>query len=310
VPDEPADSADPTVPVAPVEQAAARKAPGTTPPVKRPPVATPVKAPAKKAPAKKAAAKKAPATTPVKRTVKKVVVSDVGGRPATTPWPVAQRPVPPKTPRAPAVPSVVPADRAVEPARARDGVARFLVTVAVLLLAAAAGLGAAAFVEHRDSTYRSSVVVRLDPGPAPALATGQTLSAGGTTYLRLAATHEFTVTAATRAGLATSDVQGDVQTHQRAPRQIELDVFAKTGKEAQALATGAGDAFIDLVNLNEAATQTSAGDRLLAAVVAPPEAVSKTAPKDRDAWIAGGLAAGVVLVLAGVTALLTRTRRA
>jgi hypothetical protein len=309
VPDEPADSADPTVPVAPVEQAPARKAPGTTPPVKRPPVATPVKAPAKKAPAKKAAAKKAPAKTPVKRTVKKVAVPDVGGRPATTPWPVAQRPVPPKTPRAAAVPPVVPADP-VEPARERDGVARFLVTVAVLLLAAAAGLGAAAFVEHRDSTYRSSVVVRLDPGPAPVLATGQTLSAGGTTYLRLAATHEFTLNAATRAGLAISDVQGDVQTYQRAPRQIELDVFAKTGKEAQALATGAGDAFIDLVNLNEAATQTSAGDRLLAAVVAPPEGVSKTAPKDRDAWIAGGLAAGAVLVLAGVTALLRRTRRA
>jgi hypothetical protein len=305
VPDEPADSADPTVPVTPAEQA-----PATTPPVATPVKAPAKKAPAKKAPVKKAVANKAPAKTPVKRTVKKVAVPDVGGRPATTPWPVAQRPVPPKTPRAAAVPPVVPADPVPEPARERDGVTRFLVTVAVLVLAAAAGLGTAAFVEHRDRTYRASVVVRLDPGPAPVLATDQTLSAGGTTYLRLAATHEFTLSAATRAGLATSVVKGDVQTHQRAPRQIELDAFAKTGKEAEALATGAGDAFIELVNLNEAATQTSAGDRLLAAVVAPPEGVSKTAPKDRDAWIAGGLAAGVVLVLAGVTALLRRIRRA
>ncbi|MCU1622019.1 MAG: hypothetical protein JWL79_864 [Frankiales bacterium] len=303
MPDEPEDSADPTAPVAPTEQAPA-------PAVKRPPVAAPVKAPAKKAPAKPAAAKKAPAKTPVKRTVKKVAVPDQGGRPATTPWPVAQRPVPPKTPRAATVPSLAPAPPAVEPGRERDGVARFLVAVAVLLLAAAAGLGAAAFVEHRDTAYRASVVVRLDPGPAPALATDQTLSAGGTTYLRLAATHEFTLNAAMHAGLATSVVKGDVQTHQRAPRQIELDAFAKTGKEAEELATGAGDAFIELVNLNEAVTQTSAGDRLLAAVVTPPGGVSKTAPKDRNAWIAGGLAAGAVVVLAGLALLLRRTRRA
>ena len=266
---------------------------------------------AKKTAARKATAKKVPA--------KKVAVSDLGAKPAAGPWPVSQAPrparqVPPTRPAAvPAPPTTVLAAPAPEPVvpvqRESDGVVRFLVLLAVLLLAAAAGMGAAAFVEHRDSTYKASTVVRLDAGPDPTLPIEDTVAQGMTTYTAAASAHSFTATAEQRAGVAASAVQGDVQAAQRAPRQITLTVLASTSAEATKLATGAGDAFVELVNLQEAVNQASAGDRLAAVVVGPEDGVVKTAPKARDAWIAALLAAGAVLVLAGVAALLRLTRR-
>ncbi|MFN2538558.1 MAG: hypothetical protein ABR549_10465 [Mycobacteriales bacterium] len=273
------------------------------------PLATPVKkAPAKKAPAKKAA--KAPAT---KRTPpKKVAVPDLGSTPAT-PWPVSQAPLPlPAEPRPAAVPPPVPAVVATEttvPAREGDGLLRFLVMLAVLLLAAAAGLGAAAFVEHRDTSYRAVLVVQLTPGPDPAGSVEDAIAQGVTRYVSQASAPTFTETAARRADVAGSDVKGDVMAKQRGTDQVELEVRASTAAQAKTLAAGAGDALVELVNLDQVVSQPSAGDRLSAAVIGEPERIGKAAPKDRDAWIAGALAAGAVLVLAAVAAVLRVSRR-
>jgi hypothetical protein len=190
-----------------------------------------------------------------------------------------------------------------------DRVLRFLVALAVLLVAVAAALAAAALVEHRDGSYRAKAVVQLTPGPDPANAVEDAVTQGLTTYASRASSHEFTVTAATRGEVATSAVTGDVVGKQRGTDRIELDVLAATPTEARALATGAGDALVELVNEDQAVSQPSAGDRLAASVVAGPQKVAKESPKDRDAWIAGALAAGAVLVLSGVAAVLRLARR-
>ena len=76
--------------------------------------------------------------------------------PAPAPEPVAA-----PAPASAAEPAPVP------PGRGGDAVARFLVSLAVLLLAVAAGLAAAAAVEHRDTRYRAESLVRLEPGVQP-----------------------------------------------------------------------------------------------------------------------------------------------
>jgi hypothetical protein len=303
-----------------LDEATPAKPPAKKAPRKAVQTATPAKAPAKRAAAKKAAAtspaKKAAAKAPAKRAPAKKSARAA----RDTPWPVSDTPVPtpPAAARQPARPrpelsAAVPVAAAPAPAaappRQRDGVVKFLVVVTVLLLAAAAGLAAAAYVEHRDRTYRADTVVRLDSGAQPTLPVEETLSAGVTKYIALGSAHDFTLTAAQRAELSTSALQGDIAGKQRAPRQIELDVFADTAQHATALAAAAGDALVEAVNLQEAVDQTSAGDRLGAAVVVPSERVTKTAPKDSTAWIAGALAAGGVLVLGGLGAALRATRR-
>ncbi|MCU1602734.1 MAG: hypothetical protein JWO22_3443, partial [Frankiales bacterium] len=278
-----------------------------------PAAAATAKASAKRAPATRVPATRIPAKRAPAKAVKKVPVSDLGGSATPGPWPVSQAPSAARSAvvvPVPAAPASLAAEPVATPApRESDGLVRFLVLLAVLLLAAAAGMGAAAFVEHRDSTFKASTVVRLDAGPDPALPIEDTLSQGVTTYVAAASDHAFTLTSEQRAGVAPAAVQGDVQAVQRAPRQITLSVLAKTSGEARALATGAGDAFVELVNLQETVNQASAGDRLAAVVVGPQDGVVKTAPKARDAWIAALLAAGAVLVLAGVGTLLRLTRR-
>ena len=293
-----------------------------------PKTATPKKAPAKKAPAKAPAAKKAPAKTATSATApkkapaaKKALAkrpSLADSAPATTPWPVRPPAVPPAPPSRPAAvpppPTPAPAAPVVAaPPRApreRDGVVRFLVALAVLLLAAAAGLGAAALVEHRDSTYKAGTVVRLAPGPDPTAPIDQTIATGVSKYADLAATHAFTLNAAQRAGLTGSALQGDVQAAQSGTDSVALTVFASTSKQARALAAAAGDGLVEAVNIQETVDQPSAGDRLAAAVVGDPSPASKTAPKTSSAWIAALLAGGAVLVLAGLGAVLRFNRRA
>lgn len=277
-------------------------------------------APVKKAPVKRAAAKKvAPAKTPAAaRPVKKAPAkrpSLAAATPAATPWPVRETLTPPAAPTrpaavpAPSVPAPAPATPLAAPPRERDGLVRALVVLAVLLLAVAAGLGAAALVEHRDSSYRAGVVVKLSPGPDPQAPIEDSLSAGVTKYAGLAASHAFTVNAAQRAGVASSDVQGDVQAAPSGSDAVSLTVKASSAAATRKLAQGAGDALVEAVNLQEAADQTSAGDRLSAAVDATPPSATKTAPKARDAWVAGLLGAGAVLVLAGVGAVVRSGRR-
>ena len=292
----------------PVEEDGAADAPVSEPDVAEAPVK---KAPAKKTAAKRAPAKKAPAK---KAPVKRPTLAQ--STPASTPWPVraaAPAPPPAAVPRPAAVPPPPPARPAAEapvaPVRQRDGVVRLLVTLAVLLLAVAAALGAAALVEHRDATYQSRTAVRLDPGPDPTLPIAETVQAGLTKYADLAGSSAFALDAARRAGIPASSLKGDLAAAPSGTDTVELTVQASSASRARALATGAGDALVEAVNLQEAADQASAGDRLAAAVVGTPSAVVKTAPSSRDAWVAALLAAGAVLVVAGLAAVLRLTRR-
>jgi hypothetical protein len=202
----------------------------------------------------------------------------------------------------------VPVTEPVVPARRGDVLVRILLTLTVLLLAAAAGLGAAALVENRDATYNADVVVRLDPGNDPQGSIEAAVLAGMTRYLNQTGSHAFTLTAAQRAGVSVADLRTDVRSSQIAARQIRLAVQASTSAGTQALANGAGDALVELVNLDQASNVASPGDRLSAAIERPAKEPTKTSPKDRDAYAAGGLAAGAVLLLSGVGALLRFTR--
>lgn len=290
--------AEPVAEVPPAKAPVKRATKKAAVPPSTPPIATPVKkAPAKKSPA----AKRTPA--------KKVAIPDIESRPLT-PWPVAQAPLPPVAPPRPApVPAAVPTAPVERAARERDGLLRFLVVLAVLLLAAAAGLGAAALVEHRDSTYRAEVVVQLSPGPDPAGSVDDAIASGVTSYASKASSHAFTVTAAQRASVSTADVKGDIVGEAHGKNQVRLAVLAETATQARTLAVGAGDALVELVNEDQAVNEPSAGDRLSAAVQGEPAAAVKTAPDDSDAWIAGGLAAAAVLVLSGLAVVLRHTRR-
>lgn len=323
---EPADAPVETVaaePASEVPPAAPAKAPAKRPAKKAPvPLATPVKkAPVKKAaaktPAVKAPAAKAPAA---KRAPAKKLAVPEPGTPPLTPWPVSQAPVPapavvaaPPAAPAPVVPPAAPvaavAPAAEAPSKGDDGLLRFLIMLAVLLLAAAAGLGAAAFVEHRDTSYRAEVLVQLAPGPDPAAPVADALAQGVERYASQTSAHPFTATAVRRAGLSPSASKGDVVGKAHGTNQVELVVLAATAQEARTFATGAGDALVELVNLDQVVSQASPGDRLSAAVIGEPQGVTKAAPKDRDAWIAAVLAAAAVLVLAGVATLLRLTRR-
>jgi hypothetical protein len=201
-----------------------------------------------------------------------------------------------------------PVAESVVPARKGDVLVRVLLTLTVLLLAAAAGLGAAAFVENRSATYNADVIVRIDPGNDPQGNIDAAVLAGMTRYLGQTNTHAFTLTAAQRASVSEADLRTDVQASQLTNRQIRLAVQASTSAGTQALANGAGDALVELVNLDQASNVAAPGDRLSAAIERSSQEPVKTSPKDRDAYAAGGLAAGAVLLLSGVGVLLRFTR--
>jgi len=311
------------VPETPTEKAPARKAVKRAVPAKTPARKTATKTATKTAGTTGAPAGAPPLTParPVKRTAPRRPAAPAAPPPAE-PWPAARpSPAPPPKPRRPAAVPPLPAS-APPPAqppppaaplpvftdptmvyRPRDGVLRALVALTVLLLAAAAGLGTAALVEHRDTSYRTTAVVRIGPGFQPTQPTGLLIGLGVRKYAELAATHAFTADAAKRAA---THATGDVTTAPLSADEIVLTVASDTAKHARALAAGAGDALVEAVNLTEAVDQPSAGDRLLANVETSPAAVSRHAPDSTRVWLLGLAAAAGVLVLGGAAALLRR----
>lgn len=265
--------------------------------------------PAKRPPARKAVKKSlaVPPPTPGPE----VPAEPRSARPRTAPPPTPRRRPRAELPFPEAMTQQAPLPTAVRvaPSGERDGVVRFLVTLAVLLLAAAAGLGAAALVEHRETRYRADTVVRIEPGPAPTQPDSIVVALGVRKYATLAAKPAFTAAAAQHAGLARSAAEDDVVATAGGADEVRLTVSADSSRHARALAIGAGEALVELVDLQEAADQASAGDRLLPVVLGEPSAVTKDGPERGRVWLLALLAAGAVLVLAGVGAIVRFSRR-
>jgi hypothetical protein len=291
--------AKPTVPTVPTPEVPGSRS-GT--PLRPAPGKTPTKAPpAGAAPTRPGGLRARPGGTPVKPLPvgeSPVAVSTAPTAPLRT-RPAVAAPPPPAAP----LPTPAPAPR--QP----DRVVRIALLLTVLLLALAAGLGTAAFVEHRKVTWQSVAVVRLDAGVAPTTSTEDSISAGVVTYLGKTATAEFTKNAAQDAQVAASSVRGTITSRQSTSSLIALEAHASTAKDAAALASGAADSFVQLVNLDQVANQPSEGDRLSAAIVSAANSTTKTSPKQRDAVIAGALAALAVLVLSGGAAAVRLSRR-
>jgi hypothetical protein len=290
-----AEVAAPAVAVAaPAVKPAAKKTPAKKAAAKKAPAK---KAPAKKAPAKKAPAKKAPAAAAALATAP---VTMPGAEPAATMLPPVSAPEPPPVHLEELFPAtVLPA----EPRRLSTG-ARFLVTLTVLLLAAAAGMGGAALVENGAETWRSTLSVRLVPGAAT---TGtSTLVAAQTRYAEKLPT--FTSQVATVAGVPTADVRHDLAADRVGTDQLRVVAQARTSTQAESLAIRAASSLVKIVPEDQAATVANPADRVTALVSGYVTRAERTRPSDVLALVVGGAAALAVLLLAGSLALLARGR--
>lgn len=282
----------------------AQKAPAKKAPAKK---AAATKAPAKKAPATKALAKKAPAkkapATPA-AALATAVAATPGAEPAATMLPPVSPPVTAPEPAPVHLEELFPATvLPAEPRRLSTG-ARFLVTLTVLLLAAAAGMGGAALVENGAETWRSTLTVRLVPGAAT---TGtSTLAAAQSRYAEKLPT--FTSQVATVAGVPTADVRHDLAADRLGTDQLRVVAQARTSTQAESLAIRAASSLVKIVPEDQAATVTNPADRVSALVSGYVTRAERTRPSDVLALVVGGAAALAVLLLAGSLALLARGR--
>jgi len=296
-----------------VELVSAKKAAAKKPAVKKVPAkTTAAKASAAKTTAAKAAAKKAAPTTAAAEAVTKVPAKKAPAKAAGVTRPAAKR----TAPRA--VPAEILAE-AVEPAVAvaaldvvpglrleqssasgvvegRPAWARVLVFVTVLLLAGAAGLGAAALVESGSQSWRSSAAVRLLPGEAPTVDPGAAVKAGQTGY---AARVPVTTSAvAGKAAVPSGDVRGDLEAAAYGEDEVLVTARAAHGWEAERLAAAATDALVASIALDQERVAEHPGDRLMPLIAQAPTAAEQTSPSDLRAGLAGGLAGAGVLLLA------------
>lgn len=178
--------------------------------------------------------------------------------------------------------------------------------VVTLLLAGAAALGVATVIDDRPQTWRSTAVVRLVPGTAPA--TGD-LRADVARYQSSSSTREFTESVAEDAGLSKSTLRGTASVQQRAPGQLGVVVLAATSKDARVLAASAGKAVVRMVRSDQESRETNPRARLRASLPVPSTEPIKTEPRTQDALVGAGLAAGAVLVLGTVVGAVVLNRR-
>jgi hypothetical protein len=189
--------------------------------------------------------------------------------------------------------------------RSRGG--RVLATLALLLLAAAAGLGVAAYVESGDETWRSTVAVQLYPGPVSTIDPDTALKNGVATYI--AKVPGLTLASAQQMGIPVDDVRGDLDASEIEPGVIGIAAQAAHSNQAALLAGAGATDLINLVKEQEKTTVPNRYDRLIpvvAASVTPPE---RTRPDDAVAALAGGLTALTVLLVGGLVAIVRRSAR-
>jgi hypothetical protein len=276
----------------------AAAAPPEKPAPKAPAKRSPVKAPARKAPVK-APAKKAVATRPPARSAAKQRVP----RAIVAPPPLLSEPV-----AMAATEDVVPGlQLAPVPTGRHDANptwVRVLVRLTMVLLAAAAGLGAAAVVLNGTPTWKAEVAVQLRAPEAPT--TDPTVALSVALHRYAAAVPASTSSAESLTRVPAQDVRGELRGTTRGPDKVVVTAAAASSDAARALAVAGAQSLLDTVQKDQA--QVRQGDRVVAVLADSGIRARRTEPTRARAVAAAGLAAGAVLVL-GLLALL-RPRRA
>jgi hypothetical protein len=246
--------------------------------------------------APKKAAKKAPATPAAATTP---AVEDAAGLPvpagpvpveAPTGEPVVPAPTRPHLPPPRlAVPGASPAPAYLQERRWPRSV-RVLVTLTVLLLAAAAALGAAGLVRSEYQTWRSTSAVRVQ---------GATVQPTASDLTRFAV-HVAYSTDSVRAAAAVppDDVRDDLAGKAVAPDQVVITASARGSEQAEQLAQSGAEALQVWITEDQLKQAVTPEARLDAAIVRPPTKAELSLETQRLMAGAAGLAAGVVLLLA------------
>ena len=194
------------------------------------------------------------------------------------------------------------------PARSLGATSRAVVALTVLLIAAAAGLGAAAAVESRPMTWEAVATVQLVAGDNPSPNRAGALAAGVARYEAKVANSSFTALSVFKAGLPAGQVREPVTAGPGAGGELRLTARAATVASARALAAAGAQGLVETVDSDQQLAAPSRGDRLHATTTGAAGSVVRVQPRDRDAALAGGLAAGAVLLVAAVVVLLRRGR--
>jgi hypothetical protein len=187
------------------------------------------------------------------------------------------------------------------PPRGNPAWVRVLLALTGLLLAAAAGLGAAAFVASGEETWSSTAAVRfLPPGGAPA----DTAVEG---YLALLPC--LTTDAASAADVRQDDVRKDLKGTRLGADQLEVTARAADPAEAERLAGAGAERVVARVLEDEESSSALPSDRLQAVISDSAQPADKTRPSREVELAAGLLAGGAVLLLALVLAVRSRAPR-
>jgi len=185
-----------------------------------------------------------------------------------------------------------------------------LAVVIVVLLAVAAGLGAAAVVKDRPATWQARSVVILHPGEAPSLNGADAVRAALTRYRKTVANSSFTAQSALKSGMPDKEVRGTITARPTGDDALVLIASASSAEGAKALANAAGLTLVITVGSDQELVAPSPGDRLSATVNGPSPKATRTKPTDQDMLVAGLLAAGSVLLVGIVLSLSRRPRKA
>jgi hypothetical protein len=218
--------------------------------------------------------------------------------------------LPPALPRANPRSDLVVSDEAVVRQRSsheRSGLDRVLAVLLVLLLSAAAGLGTAAFVRNRPSTWHAEAVVAITP-PSSGSATESTSDAA-VRYVKTAETTDFASDAAALGGVPGEQVKGEFKAREGKAGEVVVDTRAPDGDTAAMLAEAASRQLV-LEVLKDQAERADASSRLGAKVVVPTTHPTRLQPTDRSVLLGGVLAAvDIMLVAVMVGILLQRPSR-
>ncbi len=177
-----------------------------------------------------------------------------------------------------------------------------------LLLAVAAGLGTAALVQSRDSTWEATSVVTLLTGPQPSVNSVDALAGGQDRYVDKVANASFTAQAALKAGMPDDEVRDNITARRQGGEALAVVASASSSDGALALADAAGVTLVATV-VNDQALASPPGDRLGATVSGPSTTAERTTPSATSVLLVGLLAGVAVLLLAGVVLVVGRRRK-
>ncbi|HUR13574.1 MAG TPA: hypothetical protein VM097_03670, partial [Mycobacteriales bacterium] len=305
-------------------KAAVKAAPGTKVPAKAPAKAAAKKAAAKEAPVKAPA--KAPAKAPVTKTgagaraavasavpagaaavpparagtrpPRAVPVADLGQDPA----PKARKPPPPPPPPVAPEPVVeLPPPLEGAPPRRNPGWVTALLALTALLLVAAAGLGAGAFVARGEKTWSSTAPVRFLP-PA-----GGAADSAVANYL--AQLPSLTDGATSVARVPSGDVRDDLRGRRVGSDQLEVTAHAADPDQAERLAAAGAEAVVARVAVDQQSSASPPAERLRAVVAGSAEEAERTRPSRSLELVVGLLAGGTMLLIVLLVVIASRKPR-